>query len=153
MIVKLLYKNEEQAKTENVKTDNISEIETNIFCNPLMEMARVDVPEQDSKLLGTKEIWVYANDRNPMSPHFHYFDKKNKPIFYIEIKISDMTICFSQPREGVAKNKLLTWEGIEDAKHALEKWLDEKPSDLSTTTNRDFLKAIWNRLNPDNKII
>ena len=86
MKIKLLHKNKEQAKTENVKTDNISEIETNIFCNPLMEMARVDVPEQDSKLLGTKEIWVYANDRNPMSPHFHYFDKKNKPTFYIEIK-------------------------------------------------------------------
>ena len=153
MKIQLYNKKSDCVKSEDVQMPDISEKETSVFRNPLTEMARVDVPEQDSKLLGTKEIWIYSDDRQPMSPHFHYLDKKNKPVFHIEVKISDMSICFSQPRQGVARNKLLTWEGIEDAKRALETWLDEKPSDLSTTTNRDFLKAMWNRLNPDNKII
>ena len=76
----------------------------------LLEMARIDVPSKDSMLLGTKEIWVYGQDRSSMSPHFHYFDKKSDAKkFSIEVRITDLSVCFSRPRDGVPQNKLYSW--------------------------------------------
>ena len=73
----------------------------------LLEMARINVPPKDSIILGTKEIWIYGQDRSSMSPHFHYFDtKSDAKNFSIEVRISDLSVCFSHPRDGVPKNKL-----------------------------------------------
>lgn len=118
----------------------------------LLEMARVDEPSKDSHILGTKEVWVYGNDRSSMSPHFHFFDKKNKPSFDVEIRIEDLTICKSKPRAGVSQNKLLSWAGIEDARKALKLWLENPNADIPTITNYEMLKAAWNQNNRDNQV-
>ena len=155
MKIKLLHKNKEQAKTENVKADNISEIEKNVFCNPLMEMARVDNPKKDSEILGTKEIWVYAADKPKMPPHFHYKDVKGNVRFNLEIKIDpikDLIICNSEKRNGVPENILRTWYGLSEAKKSLQDWLVSMNSHFTTYTNYDVLVFMWNSINPDNVI-
>ena len=119
---------------------------------PLLEMARIDDPNKASHILGTKEVWVYGNDRSSMTPHFHYFDKRGNPQFNIEIRIEDLTICHSSPRKGVSKNSLLTWEGLTDAYKALEKWLESPNADAPSLTNYQMLKVAWNQNNRDNQI-
>lgn len=120
--------------------------------NQLLEMARVDEPNKDANILGTKEIWVYGNDRSSMTPHFHYYDKKSKPYFEIEVKISDLSICFSKPRNNVPENKLLSWYGLSDAQKALKKWLKSPNADVPSITNYQMLKVTWNQNNRDNQV-
>ena len=124
----------------------------NYYAEPLLEMARVDDPKKDSNILGTKEIWVYGNDRSSMSPHFHYFDRRGDNKFDIEVRIADLTICYSKPRKGVKPNSLLTWKGLSDAYKALTKWIDSPNSDIPTITNYDALKMSWNQNNRSNPV-
>lgn len=118
---------------------------------PLLEMARVDEPHKDSNILGTKEVWVYGDDRSSMSPHFHYFDRRNNP-FEVEVNITDLTICKSKPRNGVSRNQLKTWKGIEDAKKALDIWLNSPNADIPSQTNYQMLKVAWNQNNRNNPV-
>lgn len=124
----------------------------NYYAEPLLEMARVDDPRKDSNILGTKEIWIYGNDRSSMSPHFHYFDKRSSNGFDIEVKIADLTVCYSQPRKGVKANELLSWKGLSDAHKALIKWINSPNSDMPSVTNYDALKMSWNQNNRSNPI-
>ena len=118
----------------------------------LLEMARIDEPHKDASVLGTKEVWIYGDDRSSMSPHFHYFDKKSKPEFEIEIRIEDLTICKSTPRTGVPENQLLSWYGIGKAEKALKKWLEMPNSDAPSLTNYQMLRIAWNQNNRNNQI-
>ena len=122
------------------------------YREPLLEMARIDEPSKDSIILGTKEVWVYGGDRSSMTPHFHYFDKKGKNRFEVEIRIDNLTICHSSPRVGVPQNRLLTWEGIADAQKALKKWLESPNADMPSQTNYKMLKVAWNQNNRDNQV-
>ena len=142
MAKKVIHLTEEQL-TEVVKNSvkKVVEEAINEGQMPLLEMARVDDPRKDSIMLGTKEVWVYGDDRSSMSPHFHFFDKKNNP-FEVEVNIKDLTICKSKPRNGVPKNQLKTWKGIEDAKKALDTWLFSQNSDVPSQTNYQMLKVI-----------
>lgn len=117
----------------------------------IIEMARIDEPSKDRMLLGTKEIWVYGQDRSSMSPHFHYFDKKNKP-FHVEVRISDLSVCHSAPREGIPQNRLDSWEGLSNEYKTLKRWLDANNSDITSITNYQALKLAWNQNNRDNKV-
>ncbi len=119
---------------------------------PLLELARIDEPHKDADVLGTKEVWVYGNDRSSMTPHFHYLDRKSKPNFEVEIRIDDLTICNSTPRAGVPSNQLLTWEGISGAKKALYTWLKKPSADAPSLTNYQMLKVAWNQNNRDNQV-
>lgn len=115
----------------------------------LTEMARIDEPSKDSAILGTKEIWVYGNDRSSMTPHFHYFDKKNKP-FHVEVKIDNLEICHSAPRAGIPENKLNTWTGLSNELKALKKWLESNNGDIPEISNYQALKLAWNQNNRSN---
>jgi len=117
----------------------------------LVEMARIDEPSRDNRILGTREVWVYGQDRSSMSPHFHYFNKKNKT-FSIEVRISDLSVCFSQPRTGVPQNRLLSWYGLTDDKKALDEWLRQPNSDVPSITNYQAIKLAWNQNNRDNPV-
>lgn len=119
---------------------------------PLLEMARIDEPHKDAAVLGTKEVWVYGNDRSSMTPHFHYFDKKSKPNFEVEVKIDDLTICKSSQRTGIPLSQLLTWNGITGAKKALDTWLNMPNADAPTLTNYQMLKIAWNQNNRNNQV-
>lgn len=155
MKIELYNKNGECVNIENIKADNISEKETSIFHNPLMEMARVDNPKMDSRILGTKEIWVYTADKPQMPPHFHYRDMKGSVQFDLEIKIEpikDLIICNSGKRNGVPEDKLRTWYGLSDAKKSLQNWLSSKNRHFKTSTNYDVLVFMWNSINPDNVV-
>jgi|GEM_PF-3674278 len=120
--------------------------------NVLTEMARVDNPKTDASLLGTKEIWIYGNDRSSMFPHFHYVDKKNNP-FSLEIRIEDLSICNSAPRAEIPKNRLRTWDGLFDAKNILSTWLKTQNNDFNALTNYQVLIATWNQNNRNNEVI
>ena len=132
--------------------DKVANEEIMEYHEPLLEMARIDDPNNDSRILGTKEIWVYGNDRSSMTPHFHYLDKCGNPQFNIEIRIEDLTLCHSSPRKGISKNLLLTWEGLSDAQKALKTWLESPNSDIPSVTNYRILKVAWNQNNRNNKI-
>lgn len=148
----------EKQITEAVKNTLIEYLEGNLATplelnnsqETLIEMARIDEPSKDSSILGTKEVWVYGQDRSSMSPHFHYFDKKNKP-FNIEVRIADLTVCHSAPRQGISINNLNSWEGLSREHKALLKWLESNNSDIPTITNYQALKLAWNQNNRDNK--
>jgi len=118
----------------------------------LLEFARVDDPEYDSTILGTKEVWVYGNDRTPMSPHFHYIERKGKHPFDIEIKIEDLEICKSSSRKGVDKHSVSSWLNLSKEKKMLEQWLNSPNSDDPNRTNYEMLFIAWNQNNRDNKI-
>lgn len=118
----------------------------------LTEMARIDNPHKDSRILGTKEVWIYGNDRDTMSPHFHYLDKKGDNRFEVEVKIEDLTICKSKPRAGIRQNRLLTWDGLSDERKVLMAWLESPNSDLPSITNLTALKVSWNQNNRDNQV-
>ena len=146
-------------RTGNYKT-NMTKQSINLISTkePLLEMARIDDPQIDCNLLGTKEIWVYGNDRSSMTPHFHYFDKKQKP-FHVEVKIDlsakrleEPIICKSEPRAKVPKSKLKTWEGLIAEKKALVTWLSQPNADLAPKTNYEVLKAAWKQNNRDANI-
>lgn len=102
--------------------------------------------------IGTKEVWVYGNDKSSMTPHFHYFDKKSKNQFEVEIMIDDLSICHSALRGGIPQNRLLTWEGISDAKKALDEWLGSPNANMPSETNYKMLKVAWNQNNRDNQV-
>lgn len=141
--------------SEDVKLDGILEKETSIFYNPLIEMARVDNPKMDSKILGTKEIWVYTADKQQMPPYFYYKDTKGSVQFDLEIKIKpikDLIIYNSGKRDSVPEDKLRTWYGLSDAKKSLQNWLFSKNSYFKTSTNYDVLVFMWNSINPNNVI-
>ena len=155
MKVKLYNKNGECINSEDVKLEGILEKETSIFRNPLMEMARVDNPKMDSRILGAKEIWVYTADKQQMPPHFHYKDTKGSVQFDLEIKIKpikDLIICNSGKRDGVPEDKFRTWYGLSDAKKSLQNWLFSKNSHFKTSTNYDVLVFMWNSINPNNVV-
>ena len=121
--------------------------------SPLLEMARVDNPQKDYVILGDCEIWIYGTDRSSMTPHFHYLRRRGKTNpFELEIRLTDFTICFSKPRTGVSKNKLLSWEGLSQERKALFEWLDSTSSELKNVKNKDILKLVWNQNNRDNPI-
>lgn len=108
----------------------------------LLEMARVDDPS-DPVSIGY-EIWIYGNDRNGYSPHFHIINKQIG--FNLEIRISDLKIIKSSPRKKVPKLELLTWKGIEFLKKDLYKWV--KSIDANTGySNYDLLIINWNSNN------
>ena len=117
----------------------------------LVEMARVDNPSKDNYLLGTKEIWIYSQDRSSITPHFHYFDKRNKP-FSVEVRIEDLSICHSAPREGIPQNRLNSWEGLSNEYKVLKKWLNSNNNDMPSITNYEALKLAWNQNNRDNQV-
>ena len=118
----------------------------------LLEMARVDNPNKDTNILGTKEIWVYGDDRSSMSPHFHYFDKRGNKKFDIEVRINDLTVCFSHPRKGIKDKELYSWVGLRDEYKALMMWLKQSNSDMPSITNYDALILAWNQNNRSNQI-
>jgi hypothetical protein len=120
--------------------------------SPLLEMARVDNPQKDYVILGDCEIWIYGQDRSSMTPHFHYLRRRGKNPFELEIRLTDFTICFSKPRNGVSENKLFSWEGLSQERKALFEWLDSTSSELKTAKNKDILKLVWNQNNRDNTI-
>lgn len=117
----------------------------------LLEMARIDVPSKDNAILGTKEIWVYGQDRQRMTPHFHYFDNKNKQ-FSIEVNIQDLSVCFSQPRKGVPQNRLLSWYGLSNEYKVLKQWLKSPNGDIPSISNYQAIKLAWNQNNRDNPV-
>ena len=103
-------------------------------------------------ILGTKEVWIYGNDRTPMSPHFHYIERKGKRPFDIEIKIEDLEICNSSARKGVDKHKVSSWLTLSKEKKMFEQWLNSDNSDDPNRTNYEMLFIAWNQNNRDNKI-
>lgn len=118
----------------------------------LLEMARVDNPNKDTNILGTKEIWVYGDDRSSMYPHFHYFDKRGNKKFDIEVRIKDLTVCFSHPRKGIKDKELYSWVGLRDEYKTLMMWLKQSNSDMLSITNYDALILAWNQNNRSNQI-
>ena len=118
----------------------------------LLEMARIDDPAVDARILGTKEIWIYGKDRSSMTPHFHYLDRTGSPQFELEIGIEDLSICRSAPRDGVPDGSLLTWAGLDDARQALALWLERPNADVPSVTNCYMLKVAWNQNNRDRQV-
>lgn len=117
----------------------------------LLEMGRVDHPKKDAQILGNREVWVYADDRSNMTPHFHYFDKDNT--FNVEVRISDLSICKSAPRKGVSKEHLLDWSyGLSKHYKVLKKWLLMDNADYPKYNNYKSLQILWNQVNPDNRV-
>lgn len=116
----------------------------------LLEMARVDDPH-NMPFKNKKSVWVYSDDRNKMTPHFHYYLDGSKKI-YLEISISELKIIFSTPRKGVSDNKLLTWSELSKEKDELREWLQRQNTDYPGFTNYIVLVKTWNQNNRDNQI-
>lgn len=116
------------------------------------EWALVNKPF-DSLYSDKYKIYVYGNDRGNFTPHFHFFD--NEKSFHVEIPLLDidnLTILKSLPRQGIPKNRLLTWDGLTKEKKMLQNWLQEKSSKIKNHTNKEDLIVFWNGNNPDNEI-
>lgn len=75
----------------------------------LLEMARVDDPH-NMPFKNKKSVWVYSDDRNKMTPHFHYYLDGSKKIYleitnchnngYTQLKIFNIcpwSLAFSHP--------------------------------------------------------
>ena len=118
----------------------------------LREKVRIDDPSKDSWILGTKEVWIYEDDRSSYTPHFHYFDKNSKPEFEVEIRIGDLSICKSSLRAGVSGFQFNTWKGLEEAKSALDMWLNSPNANVPAESNYKMLIAAWNRHNRKNQV-
>jgi|ERR1035437_274529 hypothetical protein len=119
----------------------------------LLEYSRVN-KIGDSISFGNKMIYVYNDDRNEMSPHFHYFDAEKN--FNIEVRIEGVldnpVIIKSDPRAGVPINRLNTWDGLSKERKTLIKWLPEISKRNRALTNYMLLILLWNANNPDNEI-
>lgn len=115
-----------------------------------LEMARVDDPHNIS-FKNKKSVWIYSDERNKMTPHFHYYLDGSKKI-YLEISISELKIIFSTPRKGVSNNKLLTWSELSKEKDELIEWLQRQNTDYPGFTNYIVLAKTWNQNNRDNQI-
>lgn len=117
----------------------------------VVERARIDEPARDSHILGGGEVWIYGNDTSSPSPHFHYLNKTDKS-FSIEVKIADLSVCHSQLRNGVPRNKLRSWYGLTHEKQALELWLQQPNCDLPSIKNYQAIKLAWNQNNRNNPV-
>lgn len=114
--------------------------------NPLNEFSLVNKPE-DSLSSNQYKVYVYGNDRNPMTPHFHFFDK-TEDLFHVEIQI-----------EGVNKEiKILNYKFKPNQKElnkaipCLESWIKTDSKRIKSHTNYEALIVLWNANNPDNEL-
>lgn len=126
---------------------------TDLVKHSLNEWALVNEPS-DSLSSNKYKIYIYGNDRDFFTPHFHFFD--NEKTFELEISLLDidnLTILKSTPRIGVAKNRLLTFDGLTKEKKMLKNWLIEKNKEFKLYSNKEAMLSLWNVNNPDNKIV
>jgi hypothetical protein len=105
-----------------------------------IEKSRIDNPLKDCNLLGSKQIWVYANDSSSITPHFHYFDNIGNKTFNVDVSIKDLSIC-----DG-------SWNGLEDEHRILVKWLHSSNSDLPKISNYEAVIIAWNQNNRGKEI-
>ena len=114
--------------------------------NILKEFALVNKPE-DSLSSNQYQVYVYGNDRNPMTPHFHFFDK-TKQLFHVEIQIQGVNekikiLHHKFTPSTVELNKALLM---------LRGWLNQESKRIPQHTNYQSLIIFWNANNPNNEI-
>ena len=120
----------------------------------LNEFALVNKPEDKFLPSTLYKIYVYGNDRELMTPHFHFFDVNKN--FEIEIQmvnaIVNPVILKSKARSGIKKSDLTTWEGLIHEKELLIKWLSLPSKRIPGFTNYVALFISWNLNNPNNEL-
>jgi|ERR1035437_694067 hypothetical protein len=120
----------------------------------LLEYSRMN-KMSDSVSMGNKVIYIYGEDRNTMTPHFHYFNEKDNS-FHVEIELIGSNInpiiLISDARVGVPENRLKSWDGLRNERKALLKWLSEKSKSIPLYTNYQHMVSFWNDVNQTNEI-
>jgi len=117
------------------------------------EYAKVNTPN-DSIPTTKYKVEVYPQDRNGMTPHFHFYDTEETFSLEIQIKnIEDLKILNSTDRKGIPQNKLKTWDGLSTEKKLLKKWMSESnKKDKQGKSNYDAIIFSWNLMNSENQI-
>lgn len=125
---------------------------TDLVKHSLNEWSLLNQPS-DSLPSNKYKIYIYGNDRDFFTPHFHFFDNdKNFELEISLINIDNLKILSSIPRTGTPKSRLLTWFGLTKERKMLQKWLTEKNKELKIQTNKEAMPILWNLNNPDNEI-
>lgn len=122
------------------------------YVKSLNEWALVNKVE-DSLSANLYKVYIYGNDRDNFTPHFHFFD--NAKTFHLEISLIDaekLIILKSAPKKGVDKKDLNTWKGLKKEKGLLHTWLLENSKRMEHNTNKEALLILWDFNNPDNEI-
>ena len=84
-------------------------------------------------------VEVHSHEHNP--PHFHFKVKGEPWVVHVTF---DLEVCWSSPRQGVARHDLLTWSGLEKHRKTLAKWLSAKSSVQPRLTNLEMVETQWN---------
>ena len=136
--------------------ERLKEIFNYIFKRDLMTEYALVNDDNDSLSSRVYKIYVYGDDRDNFTPHFHFFDI-NKT-FHVEISIpaiqnGNLIILNSKiKRKGIPKNRQRTWTGIEWLQKELREWLQENSNIVPNQTNYQVIVNSWNLNNPGNRL-